>query len=135
MADFSTTPDYFDSREVIERIEELTAEFIDATEDGPADVMSVDDWAYGLSRDDAEELAALIEFQDEADGMSDWQYGETFIRDDEFTNYAEEYLKDCGFIPADFPSWIAIDWEETASNLKPDYTDYTFRGETYWARS
>lgn len=136
MADFSTTPDYFDSREVIERIEELTAEFIDATEGDPADVMSADDWAFGLSEDDAEELAALIEFRDGgADLVSDWEYGETFIRDDEFTSYTEEYLKDCGFIPADFPSWIAIDWDETADSLKQDYTSYDFRGETYWARS
>lgn len=118
MADFSTTPDYFDSREVIERIAELESiEVIDRDED------------------EQEELDALYVLAEEAEGnVTDWKYGETFIHEDYFEDYAEEFIVDCGYIPADLPSWIVIDWKETADNLKQDYGTYSFRGETYYAR-
>ena len=136
MANFDGTDDFFDSREVIERIEELTAEFIDATDSDPADIMSLDDWRVGLTDDDANELFALLEFRDDAECVSDWHHGETFIRDGKpFTDYVEELLVDCGYIQADFPVWIEIDWESTAANVQVDYTDFEFRGVTYWARA
>lgn len=118
MTDFSTTPDYFNSREVIERIAELEGiETIDRDED------------------EQEELDALYALAEEAEGMvPDWEYGETFIREDEFTDYAEETLKDVGYLPAELPSWIVIDMEATADNMKEDYTEVTFRGVTYLAR-
>ena len=47
------------------RIAELRAEFDAATESTSADyVMSEDDWAFGLSADDAAEIARLIEWQE-----------------------------------------------------------------------
>lgn len=136
MANFDGTDDFFDSREVIERIEALTGEYIDATDSDPADIMSLDDWRAGLTDDDANELFALLEFRDAAECVSDWHYGETFIRDGKpFTDYVEELLTDCGYISADFPAWIEINWESTAANVQVDYTDFEFRGATYWARA
>ena len=137
MPNFDGTDDYFDSREVIERIAELTAAFIDATGVDPADVMSADDWAFGLGEDGAAEMVALIAFRDEADHLPDWEYGETFIRDDNFTDYVQELVEDSGYIPADLPGWLAnaIDWEQVADALKRDYTEFEFRGATYWARA
>lgn len=125
-----------DSRNVIERIGELTEEWGQATGDRFADyTLSSDDYAVGLSEDDAEELAALIAFRDEiADYLPDWQYGETLIRDDYFTEYVEELLKDIGYLPVDLPLWIVIDWEETADNVKVDYTSAELNGVTYWGR-
>lgn len=137
MANFDGTDEYFDSREVIERIAELTAEFIDATDSDPADYMSEDDWRLGLSDDDAEELTDLIALQEEAEGyIPDWQYGETFISADYFADYAYELCKDVGYLPADLPGWIEnhIDWEGVADELKVDYQEFEFRGTTYYAR-
>lgn len=130
MADFSTTPDYFDSREVIERIAELELEY------GPEDGDSIDTiHTEKMSEDEQEEYAALLALAEEAEGnVTDWEYGETFIHEDYFEDYAEESIVDCGYIPADLPSWIVIDWKETADNLKEDYGTYSFRGETYYAR-
>lgn len=137
MPNFDGTDDIIDSREVIERIAELTAEFIDATDTDPADIMSADDWAFGLGEDGAAEMVALIAFRDEADHLPDWEYGETFISDDYFTDYAEETVEECGYIPADLPVWLAnaIDWEQVADALKEDYTEFEFQGVTYWARA
>ena len=47
-----------------QRIRTLRAEFIDATGDQPADMMSADDWAHGLNAEDAAEIARLIEWQE-----------------------------------------------------------------------
>ena len=132
----TTQDETIDSREVIERIEELTAEFTDATDTDPSDyAMSEDDWAVGLGADGAAEIVALMAFAESASSVSDWQYGELFIRDDFFTEYTEEYLKDCGYLPANLPGWIAIDWEKTADAVQQDYTDYELDGVTYWARA
>lgn len=48
---FDGTDDVLDSRDIIERIDELIAEFTDATETDPEPDMSEDDWAFGLGAD------------------------------------------------------------------------------------
>lgn len=48
--------------------------------------------------------------------------------------WEEELCKDIGDIPRGMPSYIEIDWEKTADNLKVDYTAVDFDGETYWIR-
>lgn len=110
----------FDSREVIDRIDELT----DARDSGV-------DWAP----EDQEELDKLEAFASEAEGYGDWEYGETFIRDDYFEDYARELAEDCGMVDpnAGWPN-NHIDWEAAADELKADYNSYEFDGETYWAR-
>ena len=37
--------------------------------------------------------------------------------------FAESFVTDMGYIQNDLPYWIAIDWEETWSNLEYDYTE------------
>ena len=44
-------------------------------------------------------------------------------------------LKGCGYISDDFPSWIEIDWEATAENVKQDYSELEYEGETYFYRA
>lgn len=66
---------------------------------------------------------------------SEWDYGLTLIPDDEFEDYVKELITDCGYISNDLPSWIEIDWETTAENVKIDYSEVEFRGETYYYRS
>lgn len=131
MANFDGTDDIFDSREVIERVAELEAEYgID-----PDDQVS--SWPESMDSDEVEEYKALKSLSEDAQGyVSDWQHGETFISEDHFSDYAQELVRDIGYIPEELPSWISdhIDWDEVADELKVDYTEFEFRGTTYYAR-
>lgn len=111
--------DVIDSRDVIERIEELSGQ------DEP------------LDEDETEELAALRALQEEAEGYSeDWKHGATLIRDSYFETYAQELADDvCGEQMRNL-SWplTCIDWEQAARELQQDYTSVDFDGVTYWIR-
>lgn len=136
MANFDGTDSYFDSRDVIERIEELTTEFVDATDSDPADIMSQDDWAFGLGEDGALEMVSLLELREEAEGyVADWQYGETFHTHDSLAEYTKEIVNE-SYTNNDLPSWVTdhIDWEAVTEEIKVDYTEFEFRGTTYYAR-
>lgn len=141
MTDFQTTPDFFDSRDVIERIETLANVFEETTGIDPrefsnlASILDHYENGTGLDENETEELYELLAFAADAAEVSDWEYGETFIHVNEFPNYARELVEECGYVPANLPEWIVIDWEETAENLRQDYTTYTFRGEEYLARA
>ena len=66
---------------------------------------------------------------------SEWEYGVTLIEEDEFEEYCEELCTDIGYISKDFPSWIEIDWEATASNMRQDYSEVDYQGRTYLFRA
>ena len=110
------TDEMIDSRDVIARIEEL-----------------VDD----EDRDEADndELKALQALADEAGGNSEWDYGEVLIADHYFKTYAQQLAEDIGAIDSN-ASWplTRIDWEAAANDLKVDYTEVDFDGESYWIR-
>ena len=146
-----TTDEVLDSREIIDRKDELLKDYVpmynrhlttlkpEADELDESDATDSEEFLQWLkdwsdNDEDGQELIALIELCEECEGYSDWSYGETLIREDYFTEYAEQTLIDCGYIPKDLPSWIVIDWEETADNLKIDYMEVSFMGETYWMR-
>ena len=108
-----------DSRDIIERIEELQA---------MKDSMQQD-------VDEGKELDMLREFAAEASQYSsDWEYGETLIHADYFTEYCMIILKDCGDLPTNIPWYIVIDEEATAENLKSDYVELELDGQTYYMR-
>lgn len=110
------TDDVIDSRDVIARLEYLR--------DGD-----------GLTDDEKRELDALIKLDEEGrDYALDWEYGAMLIRDSYFTDYARELLEDCGDIPKDIPHYIAIDWGQTAHNIRVDYMPVDFGNVTYWVR-
>lgn len=135
----SNSDDVIDSRDVIARIEELTAErealqdeLDNATDDGKAERITLAEW----DADNAEELAALIALQDEAEGYAaDWHHGEILIRDSYFKDYAQELADDIGAVPKDL-SWPCncIDWDQAARDLRMDYSAVDFGGITYWVR-
>lgn len=106
----------FDSRDVIARINYLDAQ-------------------DSLSEEEREEITRLRAFADEAESVPDWQYGETFIRDDYFETYARELAEDIGAISPD-AQWPLnhIDWEGAAQALLMDYSQYEYNGDTYHAR-
>ena len=117
--EISNSDDIIDSRDVIERIAELTA---------MAAADEIADW----ERDELDDLKALAE---DGENIGDWQYGATLIRDSYFVDYARELAEDIGAIDRDAP-WPArhIDWEAAADELQTDYTSVEFDGVTYWTR-
>lgn len=129
---FEMNQDVFDSRDLIERLEELEA-LEECANDPEATQEDLDEW----TRDLADELTTLRAFAAEAeDYCEDWPYGETFIHEDYFTEYTKELVLDCGYIPASLPDWIEnnIDWDGVADELKVDYTEFELDGNTYYAR-
>lgn len=121
--------DIIDSRDVIARIEELQALFLDEDELGEDSVQG--------DEDEREELRVLLALQDEAEGYAaDWRYGEALIRDSYFTDYARELAEDIGAVdPAANWPLSFIDWDAAADALAMDYTEVDFDGVTYLVRS
>ena len=117
-----------DSRDVIERIAELESkrDDFDAEDDTT--------WEYN-NPEDAEELAALQALQDEASQYSDdWTYGSQLIKAEYFVDYCQELVSDIGDLPRNIPGYLVIDWDATAENIKEDYTEVDFAGDTYFVR-
>lgn len=107
------TPDYMDSRDLIERLDDLLAQ-------------------DSLDADERELRQAIIVLANE--GIEGWEYGAQFIRHDCFTEYAQELAEDIGAIgPASWPN-TCIDWEWAARELKHDYTTIEYLGQTYYVR-
>ena len=110
-----------DSRDVIERIEELEAERED----------------NGLTPNEAAKLDALHALAEEAEQYAeDWQYGTTLIRESYFTEYCRDLVADLGYLSDNLPPFIGdnIDWDGVADDLKMDYTEVDFDGVTYLVR-
>lgn len=130
-ADFSNGDQTIDSRDIISRIEALTGAF----EAAGLDFNNLPEDVGDDITDAAQELKALKALEDEAEGYAaDWRHGETLIRESYFTEWAEDYVSDIGDLPREIPSYLAIDWEKTANNLKVDYTEVDFDGVTYLIR-
>jgi len=138
----TNSDDVIDSRDVIERIDELEDELRDledAADDAADDsvrvaeiLAEVEAWKTG---EEGRELAALQALAAEAsDYADDWQHGATLVRESYWPTYARELVEDVGDLPRGIPSYIVIDWEATADNLKVDYTEVDFDGTTYLVR-
>jgi hypothetical protein len=114
----SNTEDVIDSREVIERLEELEST------------------RGAWSAEEQMEFYLLDALASEGENSSyDWPYGATLIRDSYFKDYAMEMAEDIGMVPAEY-NWpmSCIDWEQAARELRMDYTSVDFDGVTYWVR-
>lgn len=143
--------DVWDIRDLIERLEEIETALLecfneqqeiegdDTTTDNPEDSAFLA-WATQTTHDDAEEFLQIKTILEELNGSGgdeqfrgDW-YPVTMIAEDYFTEYCEEFLKDCDMLPRDIASFIEIDWEGTASNMKMDYSEIEINGTTYYYR-
>lgn len=121
------TEDILDSRDIIARIDELESYAIDE-ESGDFDPEQMDEF-------DRAEYDALRTLAEQGENYAaDWHHGETLIRESYFADYMREYVVESGYLPADAPEWLVIDWEATADNLIVDYSDIDFDGVTYWVR-
>jgi len=109
------------SRDIIDRIDELESEIEDLEMD------ELEDLTGALMLDELEILQTLI------DEIADARWGVTLIHEDFFEEYAEEFAMEIGAINRDM-SWPAncIDWTKAARFLKIDYTEVDFDGETFY---
>lgn len=152
--------DTIDSRDIIERIDELEGNrqvLQDAIDEAQIELDEFDDdtnilkgraehrqakvdlynaqdelkeWNDGS---EADELAALDELNRQGAGISGWKSGVMLIRDSYFETYAREYAESIGAIDSD-ARWPCdcIDWQEAADELQSSFTSVDFDGETYW---
>ena len=121
------TADIIDVRDIINRFEALEVESHTWCDDGD----DADAWAELNALQSI--LANLVGYGGDEQWRGDW-YPITLVRDSYFTDYAREMLEDCGTIPRDLPSWVEIDWDATARNVRDDYTPVEIDGATYWYR-
>lgn len=159
MAQITNTEDVLDSRDIIERLEELQGEremladeLADAIEcvkfhhDGVLDETGTfgEHDEYRRCRDEladwdeenGEELKALEALAKQGEDFAeDWKYGAQLIRDSYFEDYAQELAEEIGAINpnAGWPN-NCIDWERAARELQMDYTSIDYDGITYWVR-
>jgi hypothetical protein len=127
---FEIGDDVIDSRDIIERINELENEREsllyqngggmtqyewDKTEEGTE---------YIMLSELAKECACLV---------TDWAYGETLIHWDYFKSYMDQMVEDCYELPKDLPYWMSIKLDYVA--LKQDYTSVYIDGHEYLIRS
>ena len=143
----------FDTRDLIEYRDFLQSSLVDSYNE------YLEDYNLNADEDEQEELAENYEDIVLLDGFidryntelehckditnfceelgeyfPDFGFGETLIHESYFEEYCEDLVKDCGYIHRDLPNWIVINWKETADNIKVDYTEFEFEGETYYAR-
>lgn len=140
-----------DSRYIDLRIDELFTEFEfwrDNMSDSDKQDIS-DEWGkpfdeltddelleeWQSSTDEGGEHKNLSSFRDEA-MSSEWKYGVVLIREDYFTEYAQQLAEEIGAINRD-ASWPLnhINWDAAADELKNDYSQADLDGETYYYRS
>jgi hypothetical protein len=156
--DISNSQDVMDSRDVIERHEEMTSErqgYVDEIterEEGLADVAEENADERSAAQDDldaarealkewdeenGDELKALSDFVAEGENSAeDWTHGATLIRDSYFEDYAQELAEDLNGKAIRDAQWpfSCIDWTKAAEELQQDYTSIEFDGVTYWVR-
>lgn len=122
--------DTIDTRDIIEQIEGLESDIEDLRESEQMSDKTAAD----------EELQSLLSLMDELKGQGgdeqwrgDW-YPVSLIHEDYFVDAMRQLMEDIGDIPHRFPSYIVIDWEATAENLRVDYSSVDIEGHTYWFR-
>ena len=122
------TADIIDVRDIIARVEELAEDLTAYSAEAHAHPELVDEHAA---------LCAIMRDLAGNGGDEQWEgdwYPVTLIRDSYFINYAQELCEDIGDIPKNLPSYIEIDWDATARNIRVDYSATEIDGVTYWYR-
>ena len=158
--------DVIDSRDIIARIDELASEMEDLKDEIDS---SRDDWAEALEASpngDLEEricakhlndaVGAWIDWVDagsylelkllkgvakECESMSsDWEHGETLIRETYWVEYIKQLIEDCYTVPTtDEGEWpyshMTMDYEAAAEEALVDYSEVMFDEVIYYIRS
>lgn len=129
----SNTDEIIDSRDVIERIEELQ-NMVDAEAEELPEFRKSEAIDLALTAEEKEELASLLSLAEDAEGYCpDWEYGAQLIRDSYFEQAMDEMIEDCyPELGKDLPSFVTVSIDYQA--LQMDYTAVEFNGVTYWVR-
>lgn len=137
--------DIIDTRDLIEKRDELKQSILESFlenfehyedrtecfEDILFEEEEIQSWKE-IWEDELEQIDEINKIEDELG--REFDYGVTLVHEDYWEEYVEDLLKDCGYISTDIPSWIEIDWEATANNVKVDYTEVEYQGQTYYGR-
>ena len=117
--------DVIDSRDIIERIEELLSEM----PEDDTEARQWDGWA---------ELKTLEKLAEEASSSPDWEHGETLINRSYFVSYITDLISDCYEIPKG-DIWplrhLQMDYEAAAKEAEQDYMEVDFDGVEYLIRA
>lgn len=120
--------DVIDSRDIIERLEELEA--LHTSSNG-----------YFKETDDLAEYLALSKLAEQCADAPDWKYGETLIRRSYWVKYIEQLIDDCYEMPKELKSgdwpWrhVKVDYKAAADEAEVDYISVYFDGVEYLIRS
>lgn len=143
----------FDSRDLIEYIDELTedtlayfndvfnqelSDYEELKEELDNNPETYKEYEKDSWYKDFEELTELIEFQDELmEYSSEYKYGEAIIHEDYLEDYFRDLVDDLGVLPKSLPSFITnnIDWDGVAEDLLVDYSVAHYDYNKYFIRS
>lgn len=137
--------DIIDTRDLIEKRDELKQSILDSFlenfehyedrtecfEDILFEEEEIQSWKE-IWEDELEQIGEINKIEDELG--REFDYGVTLVHEDYWEEYVEDLLVEIGYLPKDIPSWIEIDWEATANNVKVDYTEVEYQGQTYYGR-
>ncbi len=123
-SEITNTQDCIDSRNIEERIKYLEEQ------------ADKEEHYTGEHEDEKEELQKLKALKEAVGDDENWEFGITFIAESYFEDYAREFAEDIGAIKKD-GEWPTncIDWESAANELKIDFSEVDFDGETYYYRN
>ena len=132
-----STSDIMDSRDLIERLEELRAklEEVRATNEDPSS------GGAAMDEDERQELEDLEALAKECEGYGAWEHGETIIPRDAFVDHITELIDDCYEMPKDMNSgkWpfchMTMNYEAAAQEAETDYMSVMVRGHEFLMRA
>lgn len=119
MAEITAQDDRIDSRDVINRFEELSY---------AADNDFIDD-------DEKAELQSLAKLMLIGMDFEDWDHGIVLVNEDDFTEFAKEFKQECEHELFDsMPDWVKnnLDWDTIAGDMQSDFTVVEWEGKTFY---
>lgn len=123
-----------DNEQFISIIEELLSSKID--EEKFEKIKTVTMELCGVDESEYNEYLEKKQLNEEGNSVfADWADGITLVPEDNFEAFVQEELENVGYFPKDFPSFIVIDWEATADNMKSNYSTIEVDGTTYYGRT
>ena len=135
-----------DTRDLVEKIEELQTNLVDSfNEYFETKIGDFDELIEHIDNSDNEDVEKwrddkVYDFEhiDEINELeyeiTTFYFGETLIPEDDFTEYCKDMVEDYLYNVPDFIK-DNINWNGVASDLEVDYTNVTYRGESYLVRA
>lgn len=134
ISDFEEEKDLHDH--IFSYAENNTEIIPDIYKDEEEEEINLEDFATELIQEIQHTVDSYVEIAELEDyiGAQDFALGVALIDEDDFTEYCEDLVKECGYIDSNLPSWIEIDWESTADNMRMDYSEVEYEEVNYLYR-